>query len=141
MKQLIVLRHAQAYSLDEWWFIHDFYRTLSKKWQHQAKQAWIELKNIWIKPDFIITSSAPRAYETAIIVANELRIAYQNIIIHSECYCCNKNERIEIIWYYKKYNTILICGHNPELLSLCQHFDPDITILEKWQYYVFNTDG
>jgi phosphohistidine phosphatase SixA len=137
MKKLIILRHTHALDIQEW-FTHDFYRSLSKKWQHQAKKIWEELKVYWLKPDCIITSSAVRTFQTATIISDILELDYQKVIIHSECYRCNKNKRNEVIWYYNQYDTILICGHNPELLSLCQHFEPELETLKKWQYYVFN---
>ncbi len=139
MKQIIIVRHAQAHNIDEW-FSHDFYRTLTNIWQLQAKKVGVELKKIWAKPDCIITSSAPRAYQTALIASNEMNIDYQNIIIHSECYRCGIEKRLEVISYYKQHNSILICGHNPELLALCEHYNPKINELKKWHYYIFQRE-
>lgn len=139
MKKYIIVRHAQALDLNKW-FTHDFYRTLTKKWENQARKISQELKKLSLKPDIIISSTAPRAYQTVSIIANDLHINHEKVILHSECYHANKNKRIEVISYYQANNIILICGHNPELLQLCQHYNSNIKTLKKWQYYIFDIE-
>lgn len=137
MKKLIILRHAHALDLQDW-YTHDFYRTLSWKWQQQTRKVSQELKKLSLKPDIIISSTAPRAYQTVSIIANDLHVKHEKVILHSECYHADNNKRIEVISYYQANNIILICWHNPELLSLCQFYDPSIKNLKKWEYYIFN---
>lgn len=137
MKQLIIVRHAQAHSIDEG-FYHDRYRTLTTKGVKQAQQIWLDLQKKGIKPDIIVTSHAPRAYQTALWIANELCFDYHNIHTYSESYQWNTDIRSTIIGYYKEYNSLLICGHNPELLLLCQQYDHTITELKKWEYKILS---
>lgn len=117
-KQLVIVRHAQAVDKFEHKG-HDRYRNLTGigiKQAHKTAQALYD-KNI--EPSIIITSAAPRAYQTAVIIGYGLHIAPNNIVIDSNLYRCGVTKRLETIAYYKSFRCIMIVGHNPELLELC----------------------
>lgn len=141
MNKIIIIRHAQAHDISTW-FSHDFYRTLTKDWVTKAKKTWKELFDMWIKPDILITSAAPRSYQTALIISNILKIKYNQIISDTNLYRCGIEKRLDTLGYFGDKKTILVVWHNPELLSLCNYFSKEkIQELKKWSYYEFIIDS
>lgn len=117
-QQLVIVRHAQA--MDRLKHKgHDRYRNLTSTGIQQAYKTAQELGEKHIKPSVIITSAAPRAYQTAVIIGHELHIAPNSIIVDSNLYRCGVTKRLETIAYYQSFRCVAIVGHNPELLELC----------------------
>ncbi len=118
-QQLIIVRHAQAINKLKHKG-HDRYRTLTRIGTKQAQKTAQELDDKHIKPSIIITSAAPRCYQTAIVIGHQLHVSPNNIIVDSNLYRCSVEKRSETILHYQSFRCIIIVGHNPELLELCR---------------------
>lgn len=137
MKQLIILRHAQAIEKNSKEVSHDRYRSLTSIGLKQSYTTWNKLKRLWIQPDIVITSSSSRTYQTASIVCSILNISHNQIIIDSNLYRCGLEKWIEVIWYFQKYKSIMIVGHNPELIDVYNYYsDNKIDELKKGEFEI-----
>lgn len=117
-QQLVVVRHAQA--VDKLKHKgHDRYRDLTSTGVKQARKTAQELHDKHIKPTIIITSAAPRAYHTAVIIGRELEVPPNSIVVDSNLYRCGVQKWLETLAYYQSFRCVMIVGHNPELLELC----------------------
>lgn len=81
---LYIIRHATAEDKIIWPHDYlrggkDYARKLIPKWEKQAKRSGKALKKLKIIPDLIISSPAPRALETASIIAKEIWYDYKDI--------------------------------------------------------------
>lgn len=131
--QLTIVRHAKASKKSS--SNIDRYRCLVKTWIEQVKQLVYQFELQNLKPDLIITSGAPRAYQTAVIIAEHLILQSNQIIVESELYRCTISQWIKKLQEHSRYNHILIVGHNPELLDLCNYlFSNPPRKLGKWSY-------
>lgn len=136
---IIILRHAQAYDLSEG-FHQDRFRDLTKKWLEQAKATWEKLLSTWVKVDIIVTSNAPRAYQTACNVANILWVDHNQIIIDATLYRCSTQKRKDTLAELQEFKTVMVVGHNPELVHLCEYYSENKDIeLKKWEFHIFHS--
>lgn len=76
------------------------------------------LKEMGIKPDLIISSSAKRAKKTAKGLAEEL--GYKGkILFLDELYMCEPHQWFDTIQHIdNKYENVFIVGHNPEITEV-----------------------
>lgn len=109
MKKIILVRHAKA---EDSVTTTDKERSLVQKGKKQAQFVAEKLKKT-VKPDLIITSSAFRALETAIIFATEMDYPHSKILLDEKLYYdYDKYYLIELINAYKNVETVFIFGHN-----------------------------
>lgn len=121
MKTLVLIRHAKA-TLEQPGQ-PDFARTLTQQGIQQAKFIGQLLQEKNVKPDYIISSTAPRAVSTAQILANELGYLPDNIITNAEIYASDVEELSKIIQNFDhKFNVVFLIGHNPSLTWLAHYF-------------------
>ncbi len=122
MKKIIFTRHAKAVDpSDE---VTDSERSLKAKGIADAHKAAKKLHVFNIEPDFIISSPAFRAIETAIIFADELNFSKKKIRLSESLYFdYTTNDFVEMIQKQDdKYETILICAHNPKISDIISNF-------------------
>ena len=119
MQKLIIVRHALA--IDKLDYEINRYRPLLEKWVRQAQCAASYLREQKVHPDLIVTSAAPRAYQTATHIGYTLRVPPSHIIVDSNLYRCDIQSWIDSLRYHSSYKNIMIVWHNPELLNLCNH--------------------
>lgn len=109
MKKIVLVRHAKA---EDEVTSSDKERSLVAKGKKQAKFVAEKLKKN-ITPDLIITSSAFRALETALIFATEMDYPHNKIVLNEHLYYdYDKFFLIELISNYKNVDTVFIFGHN-----------------------------
>lgn len=109
MKKIILVRHAKA---EDTITSSDKERSLVAKGKKQAQFVAEKLKKI-ITPDLIITSSAFRALETAIIFATEMDYPHSKLVLNEQLYYdYDKYFLVELISNYKNIDTVFIFGHN-----------------------------
>ena len=112
MKRIILVRHAKAvpYGYDD-----DFNRNLTERGETDAEKISLELNNLGIKPDVIISSSAVRAIKTARIFAESLSFNKNDIREEAEIYHgLTTSEFIDLIQKLPDTaSTVYIFGHNP----------------------------
>ena len=84
------------------------------------------LKKKGISPDLILTSSAKRAYEFALTVAEELGYKKKNIVATKDIYMADEKEMLDVIRDIdNSVETAFMFGHNPGITyfanSLCNY--------------------
>ncbi len=121
MKKLIIMRHGKASKKA----MPDMKRPLIDNGIKRNHQRAVDLKNIKLIPDLIISSPAIRAFQTAEIMAEKLNYK-GNIELNSVFYFHDLPEMVhQIEKIPNKYNTVMIVGHNPIWTSLVNYFLPE----------------
>lgn len=118
-KILLILRHGKA--IEKYNEISDYKRYLNKQGKNQAAAIGKLLEQIDLIPEFIISSSAIRAIDTAKIVA-ECSGYNEKINSDQSLYYQNSVEQyIKVLGNtLDKYNKVLIVGHNPSVENLIE---------------------
>ncbi len=116
MKTLSILRHGKS-SWDQP-NLDDIDRPLLLKGVERTKKVCNYMKSKGIKPDFIITSPALRAFDTARIVIEELNLSLLPEI--NKRFYPGKSESVldELSELDRDIKHVLIIGHNPVLNDL-----------------------
>lgn len=119
MKKLILLRHAKSSWKDL--SINDFGRPLNKRGNHDIPIVAKEFLNRNIKLDVIISSSAKRTLDTAIVFAEAVGFR-SNILKNDELYEGSSYEILKCINQIDNiYNNVLIVCHNPGITNLANY--------------------
>jgi phosphohistidine phosphatase len=120
MKTIYLVRHAQAEQQVE--SIPDKERKLVKSGIKDSGAVALTLREEGIMPELIISSSAPRALETARIFAKKLKFKGPDIILKEKIYSADDAKSlIQIIrGQDEKYNSVMMVGHDPTLSALAQ---------------------
>lgn len=112
MKRVIIVRHAKAvpYGYDE-----DFSRDLADRGVKDAQRIGKELKVMGIVPDIMISSPANRAFQTALIFAENLNFNKKSIREVEDIYQgMTTSEFLGLIQELPKdVETAFFFGHNP----------------------------
>lgn len=123
MKTLILARHgtAEERRLGE----NDFERTLTEAGKKESAFAGNSLRRINLIPELVISSPAPRAYETAKIISGKIKFPENKIQTEKVLYTGNVQEVLNILRQISSDKKIvMLCGHNPLLeeifASLCE---------------------
>ena len=114
-RRLILMRHGHAEEHRE-----DYGRTLSERGRAAACRTGEELLQAGIVPAHILTSAAPRALETAELVAQSC--GYQGAIQqHRDLYLASASRyRSALSELPAQLSSVLLVGHNPSLSELAQ---------------------
>ncbi len=112
MKTLLILRHAKS----DWgnFQLRDFDRELNERGFRDARLMGKKLHQRYIPIDTIISSTAQRAKQTAMLVQSEIGISddkmqWSNELYHASAYVIT--EHVSVI--DPAFNTVLIVCHNP----------------------------
>jgi phosphohistidine phosphatase len=117
MKKLYLIRHAKSDWDDP--ALEDFERGLNKRGRRNIPIMGKALRDKNIKPDLIISSSAKRAKLTAKGLAKELGYS-KDIRFLKKLYFSEPKTWFDVIRdINKKYETVFIIGHNPEITDVC----------------------
>lgn len=128
LRELWLLRHAHAGNGGN--DMDDFDRALSDRGKQDAVRLGIWMKEQQLVPDFIISSPAKRARQTAIRVCSQLGIDPDNVHYNVQLYLALRGTLLEVIGAIgRDCRKLLLIGHNPgleELLAyLCSEPQPD----------------
>jgi len=116
MKTLIVLRHAKSSWEDA--KLKDIERPLISKGQKRTMLVSNFLIEQNIKVDYVVSSPAIRATETAKIICLEQNFPIEEIIIDEHLYFVSTEKYYEAVFAIPDTkHTALIVGHNPMLTS------------------------
>jgi phosphohistidine phosphatase len=121
VKTLYIVRHAKS----SWDFpnLRDHDRPLLPKGEKRTRKIAVFLEKENIKPDLMISSTAVRAYETAVIIAKQLGYPVKNIISESKFYDSGILSIMDVLYGLdNKVNSVMIFGHNPSFTSLANKF-------------------
>lgn len=119
MKTVIAMRHAKTEATHSG---GDYYRELTKRGRSDAALAIQKMRELSLAPDAVITSSATRALQTAIIVANQFE-PNMPVIEVPELYSSTADRLLaEIRSVPDAWATIVLVAHNPGMLDLANLF-------------------
>ena len=120
MKTLYIVRHAKS-SWDNP-NLDDFDRPLNSRGKKNAPEMGERLKKKGIKPDLIISSSAKRAYTTAVKIAKEIGYPKNDIKRTENFYLAGVNASLRIIHQVDDHvESLMIFGHNPGWTDLSNY--------------------
>lgn len=125
MKEICIIRHAKSDWGEE--FLNDIDRHLNPRGVRDAyfMSQWYNTHRL--KPDFIITSTATRAYSTAMIFARQLNLPVEQVKLEPAIYEAETGRLIQVIKNIdNSYKNVLLFGHNPGLTNLCNTLSDDI---------------
>jgi phosphohistidine phosphatase len=119
-KQLLLVRHAEAET--PYWGQKDFDRELTSHGVISASVTGKKLKELSFMPDFILTSAANRAQNTAILLAEQLGYESTKIKEAEELYNCSLNILLEYIHKIDdSYQNVILVNHNPNISYLVEY--------------------
>ena len=121
MKTIYIVRHAKSSwnTVD----IPDEQRPLLEKGKKRTKKVIDYLHENHIKVDYIISSHAVRAHETARILAHGLKYPVENIKIDSHIYYADGDSILNQFYDLPdSYDSVMIVGHNPSLTDFVNLF-------------------
>lgn len=151
MKTLLILRHAKSSWKDMSLADHD--RPLKKRGKRDAPRMGTLLREEGLVPDLIISSTAKRALETAVLVADAS--GYEgDIDVRREFYPGYPDAYIDALRETAdEYRIMMVVGHNPgleellELLTEAGEFLPTAALaqvalpLQNWCELNYETSG
>lgn len=118
IKNLLLIRHAQAESTVE---ISDFERKLTAKGLVEATEMSHRLK-MHLKPQFILSSPATRALNTAKLFAENLSLSFNSIQLENSIYEASLNTLLSLVNHLNNdYSQVAIIGHNPGISNLANY--------------------
>ncbi|MGD8582101.1 MAG: histidine phosphatase family protein [Gammaproteobacteria bacterium] len=115
-RTLILLRHGKSdWSTDD----DDFHRPLKKRGKAAATQAGKWLINNGYLPDFVISSSAKRAMQTAELACEAMDIRKKKIYRQKHIYLATPEELLYVLEDCPvQAKRVMLVGHNPGLEEL-----------------------
>ena len=125
MHEIILVRHAKSDWGNE--FLKDIDRPLNQRGYDAAYVAsnwFLTTKNM---PNLMLSSTATRALNTALIFARTLNFNMTNFVLQSEVYESSENSLIDIISKLQNQNkTVMLFGHNPSITNVCNKLSNDL---------------
>jgi len=122
MKILYVIRHAKS----SWTFnVNDHDRPLGKRGRKDVIKIGKVLKNNVKPPGLMITSTASRALNTCLFLADALGVEESSITLDHELYHAGPIEMIHAIKRCPDIETLAIVGHNPGLTNFINAYTED----------------
>jgi phosphohistidine phosphatase len=121
MKTLYIVRHAKS----SWKYpeLSDEERPLLEKGKKRTKKIIDYLLENNVKVDYIITSHAVRALETAKILGHALNYPEDEIKIDHEIYFADSDKLFNQFYDLPdRYDYVMMVGHNPALTNFANFF-------------------
>ena len=121
MKRLTIIRHAKS-SWNE--PIQDKNRTISNRGRKDIQLVAKEFQKDYVFSNTVFfCSTAKRAIETAIIVAEINNYSVENIIFRDDIYTfdCNAVEKV-IMNFENRYENVILFGHNEAITNFVNKF-------------------
>ena len=121
MKTVIIVRHAKS-SLD-FNDIPDLKRPLTEKGKKNTKKVIDYLLERNIRVDYILSSHAVRAIETAKILAHALNYTKEDIKSDPQLYFSDSKGILNQFYDLPdRFNTVMIVGHNPAMTDFVNRY-------------------
>ncbi|MFT6856581.1 MAG: phosphohistidine phosphatase [Cyclobacteriaceae bacterium] len=118
MKSLYIIRHAKS----SWSFdLEDHQRPLGFRGRKDMKKMGLFLSHHIPTPDLIISSTAIRALDTALFIADDWGYPEEEIKLEENFYHATSDAIISVLKRQQE-ESIAIIGHNPGLTELANHF-------------------
>jgi phosphohistidine phosphatase len=117
MKKLIILRHGKSDWNDP--EMDDYDRFLTARGIENSNEMGKFILKKGGKPDLIISSSAKRAFQTAVLVAENLNYSTTEIVKEDRFYLASSDTILRLLMKSRdEISSILMVGHNPGLTDL-----------------------
>jgi phosphohistidine phosphatase len=115
-KTLIIIRHAKS----DWSVgVDDFNRPLNVRGRGDSPRMGKFLNKQRLKPDFMLTSSANRARQTALLIAHELEFSFDDLKEDNALYHASPKTILAAIHELpNEAQMVYVFGHNPGLSEL-----------------------
>jgi phosphohistidine phosphatase len=123
-RELLILRHAKSdWDSDA---SNDFLRPLAKRGRKDAPRVGEWLYREGLVPDFVISSPAERAKETALKVCKSLNIKKKDIVWDNDIYEGSMPTLLQVLTRCPAgASIVLLVGHNPALADLVTYLAGD----------------
>ena len=117
MKRLTLIRHGKSSWKDS--ALADFERPLNQRGMRDAPRMGQRLASRGLVPDFILSSPARRAHQTATALAERLELSEPQLGYQSSIYQAEPATLLALIrGFDDKWRHVMIVGHNPGLTDL-----------------------
>lgn len=114
MKTLYLVRHAKS----SWSFdLPDHDRPLGKRGRKDVIKMGEHLSKHQPKPEVLISSTASRAFYTAMFLCDQMKIDEEKILLTKDLFHAGSLEIISTIKKAPKCDTLAVFGHNPGFTS------------------------
>jgi phosphohistidine phosphatase len=116
-RHLLLLRHGKS----DWdtGVVEDFERPLARRGKKDAQRMGQWMHREGLRPDYVVSSPAVRARETACRVCRELGIQNDDIHFDQRIYEANLTTLLAVLADCpQERNTLMLVGHNPGLAEL-----------------------
>ncbi len=129
MKRVIIVRHAKSVHFG---YDDDFHRDLTDRGIDDAERISMNLKDLNIMPDLIITSPATRTLHTAEIYCSNLNFNIDDIRLEEDLYeGISTQEFVDMLQELPDaIETVFVFGHNPTVYylvyNMVKHFTSDM---------------
>lgn len=125
MKTLFLVRHAKSSKDDP--SLADRDRPLADRGRKEAPKMGRRLARREVKPDLLMSSPALRALTTAQLVADEIGIGREKIVVDDRLYESSAEGLLAVIrGLDKQAASVMLFGHNPEFTELAHRLSADI---------------
>jgi len=119
-RHLLLLRHAKSAWGTE--AATDFARPLNRRGEHDAPRLGRWLRQQGLIPDYVVSSPAERAKQTALKVCKELDLEEERLHWEPRIYEATPGELLQILADCPETaRTVLLVGHNPGLELLLRY--------------------
>lgn len=121
MKKLYLVRHAKS----SWDYpqLSDHDRPLASRGLRDAPFMASMLEEQGVKPDRLVSSTAKRAYSTAVFFANAFGIDSEDILTERRVYHAMSSDVLDVVSAWPdEWNTVLLFGHNPTFTDVANYF-------------------
>ncbi len=117
MKEIILVRHGKACSLDA--YNKDIDRVLMQRGVNDGYRVAEVLNEKKVKPDIILASPAARAIHTALIFSRTMAVGTDAIKIDRNLYHCPEDTILNSIYSLSgDVNSVMIVAHNPGITDV-----------------------
>lgn len=125
MKSLTFIRHAKSDWGNE--FLKDIDRPLAERGYQDAYDLSTWFLKTHSQPDLIVSSSATRALNTALIFARTFNFDLTNFKLVDKIYESSAKNLISIISKFdNQKESIIMFGHNPGFTNVCNELTDDL---------------
>ena len=128
MKTLFLVRHAKSSKDDPTLVDRD--RPLADRGRKEAPKMGKRLAKRDVKPDLVVSSPALRALTTAQLITAEIGYERKDIVVDDRLYASSADGLLAVIRALdKKFDRVMLVGHNPEFTELAHRLSIDIVDL------------
>lgn len=122
-KKLIIIRHAKS----DWnTGLLDYERPLNSRGKRDAPNVGLYLKELGVSPDLVISSSAERAINTAVLICHSLEFPMNSIKAYKELYHAVPKTYLKFISELTEdIKTVILVGHNPGISDFVSYLTDD----------------